>query len=130
MLHGPITVPPTISFGQLTELLSTTAQRQFPVVDEGRYLAIVDADVVAPFETRVSDLMEEIDAVAPCTPLDTIAAIDTRTTAAVAVVDGGAVVGLVQLHDVARLAQRVLSGRAGTAVFPEASTSWVDRRPA
>jgi len=109
MLQRPITVPPTMTFGQLTDLLSTTAQRQFPVVDDGGYRAIVDADVVAPFNAPIADLMEPIDAVAPDTPLDVLLAIDQRVTPAVAVVDAGTVVGLVQLHDVARLAQRALT---------------------
>jgi CBS domain-containing protein len=108
MIHRPITVPSTVTFGRLTEMLSMTAQRQFPVVEDGRYLAMVDADAIAPFNVRVADLMEPVAAIAPRTPLDELAALDSRTTRAVPVVDGGAVVGLVSLHDVARLAQRAL----------------------
>jgi Zn-dependent protease len=108
MLHHPITVPSTITFGRLTELLPRTAQRQFPVVDDGRYLAMVDADAIVPFDTRVAELMEPVAAIGPRTPLDEVAAIDSRMTVAVPVVDGGTVIGLVSLRDVARVAQRAL----------------------
>jgi stage IV sporulation protein FB len=107
MVRGPLTVPSGITFRELTDMLSVTAQRQFPVVDD-RYLGIVDADELAPPGARVTDLMVPVDVVAPQTPLDALAALDPRVSAAVAVVDGGAVVGLVQLRDVARLAQQAL----------------------
>jgi predicted transcriptional regulator len=52
--------------------------------------------------------MVPVEVVAPETPLDVLAALDPRVSASVAVVDDGVVVGLVQLHDVARLAQAAL----------------------
>ena len=108
MIHQPITVPSALTLAALTEMLSLTAQRQFPVVDDGIYAAMVDADVIAPLDARVADLMEPVVAVTPQTSLDELATLDYRTTGAVPVVDGGAVVGLVRLHDVARLAERAL----------------------
>lgn len=108
MIHEPITVPSTITLGTLTQMLSMTAQRQFPVVDNDIYVAMMDADVIAALDARVADLMEPVSAVTPQTPLDELTALDFRTTRAVPVVDDGVVVGLVCLTDVARLAQRAL----------------------
>ena len=112
MIHKPLTVPPTMTLSELIELLSTTAQRQFPVVDEAhRYLGLVDADVIAPLDARLSELMEPVEPVSPDEPLDELAVLDHRTTTAVPVVDHDAVVGLVRYKDVARTAERALRRR-------------------
>jgi Zn-dependent protease len=108
MLHRPITVPPAMTFGELTAMLRSTAQRQFPVVDGDRYIGMVDADEIAPFNVRVDALTEPVEAIGPRAPLDEVAAIDARTIVAVPVVEGGIVVGLVSLRDVGRVAQRAL----------------------
>jgi stage IV sporulation protein FB len=112
MIRSPLTVPPTMTVAELTELLSATAQRQFPVVDDaGRYVGLVDADVIAPLELRLSDLMEPVEAVPLAQPLDELAVLDHRTTTAVPVVDHDVVVGLVRFNDVARVAERALRRR-------------------
>jgi stage IV sporulation protein FB len=112
MIRSPLTVPPTMTLGELTELLSATAQRQFPVVDEaGRYVGLVDADVIAPLELPLRDLMEPVGAVPLTEPLDELAVLDPRTTTAVPVVDHEVVVGLVRFNDVARVAERALRRR-------------------
>jgi Zn-dependent protease len=112
MIREPVTVAPTVTLAELTQLLSTTAQRQFPVVDDGgRYLGLVDADLIAPLEAPVGDLMDPVAGVPPDERLDEVAIRDGGATAAVPVVDHDHVVGLIRLGDVARLAQRALRQR-------------------
>ena len=112
MIRTPVTVPPEMTLAELTDQLSTTAQRQFPVVSSsGRYVGLVDADVIAPLRMKLSDLMDPIDAVAPSQALDEVASLDARTSSAVAVVDDGRVVGLIRFNDVARLAEQALRSR-------------------
>jgi len=88
-------------------LLSTTAQREFPVVDGGVYVGMVDAASLNPPAVTVGDVVRKEPSVTPSTPLDEILFLST-SAAAVAVVDDGVVVGLVMLGDVDRMARRIL----------------------
>ena len=110
MIREPLVLSPVSTAEDVTHLLATTAQRQFPVADNGNYVGMVDAAWLTAPDGRVGDAMEPVVAVGPNTPLDELALIDGRSSKAVAVVVGGAVVGLVQLADVQSLVQRALRG--------------------
>ena len=108
MIHEPLVVSSETTVDDIADLLPTTAQRQFPVVDGGVYVGMLDAASLNGPGRVAADLVEHVPAVAPNTPLDELALTDGRGVGAVAVVTGGRVVGLVQLGDVQRLVQLAL----------------------
>lgn len=110
MVRDPYVIAANTTVEDLTHLLSTTAQRQFPVVDGDAYVGMVDADWLSSGAATVADLVEPVPAVTVNTPLDELALLDARSAHAVPVVVHGLVVGMVQLADVQRLVQHALRG--------------------
>jgi len=108
MIHRPITLSPSLTLAAVDDMLWMTSQRQFPVLEDGRYVAMFDAEVVAPLDTTVGELMAPVVPVTPETPADELATLDARATPVVPVVAGETVVGMVRFDDVARLAERAL----------------------
>ena len=107
MIRQPIVVSPQMTVAEFSRSLQTTAQRQFPVVDQGVYVGMVQADSFGDGASTAGDVCVPAPAVALDTPLDVIAAMDVPAHA-LAVVVGGHVVGMVEMADVQRLAQLAL----------------------
>jgi CBS domain-containing protein len=103
MIRDPICAPPDESVEQLLRVMSTTAQRDFPVVAaDGAYLGLVRAGVLlhAAPDARVRSAADSIPPLAPDDPLETSDLLDGEISAA-AVVTEGRVVGLVRAADAA-----------------------------
>ena len=101
MIRDPICVPPDETLAQLLNVMSTTAQRDFPVTaPDGAYLGLVRSRVLlhgAP-EVRVRSVADSTPALAPDDLLETSGLLDGEVSAA-AVVTDGRVVGLVRAAD-------------------------------
>ncbi len=101
MIREPICVPPDETVAQLLGVMSTTAQRDFPVVAaDGAYLGLVKARVLlhAAPDARVRSVADSIPPLAPDDLLETSGLLDGELSAAVVVTDGR-VVGLVRAAD-------------------------------
>jgi len=101
MIREPICVPPDEPLAQLLGVMSTTAQRDFPVVAaDGAYLGLVRASVLlhAAPDARVRSVADSIPPLAPDDLLETSGLLD-GTLSAAAVVSEGRVVGLVRAAD-------------------------------
>ena len=101
MVRDPICAPPDETVAQLLDVMSTTAQRDFPVVAaDGAYLGLVRARVLlhAAPDARVRSVADSIPPLAPDDLLETSGLLDGELSAA-AVVTDGRVVGLVRAAD-------------------------------
>ena len=114
MISGPLTLAGELSAERASEVLRTTAQREFPVVGaDGILLGVVTAaDLVGARSTvPVADLAREAPVLGPDDPLEASGLIGGDVALA-PVVEAGRVVGLARDADVRLLLQRVL--RAST----------------
>lgn len=110
MVERPIVVDAATPTDRLVTLARTTAQREFPVVEDGRYAGMVSfyGAEHAPAGTLVGDAMQtDVPVVAPGDSLEesAVPALSASGTGALAVVHGGTVVGLLRTEDVAHLLQ-------------------------
>lgn len=111
MMLDPVIVAPTTSADELRALLRRSAQRAFPVVGEQGYEGLVDARSIE-LDARGQNAAELAERAAPV-----IAATDgleadlplvvSAPARALAVVDGGRVVGVLRLEDVQHLVSEV-----------------------
>ncbi len=108
MVRGAMALPAAMPLSALDRVTHTTMQRQFAVVGpDGGYLGMADLDGdVPPGAIVVDDITEPVPPVAPTAPLDEVAL--TSRPRALAVVEQGAVIGLVRADDVARVVNRTL----------------------
>ena len=101
MIPDPICAPPDETVAQLLGVMSTTAQRDFPVVAaDGAYLGLVRARVLlhAAPDARVRSVADSIPPLAPDDLLETSGLLDGELSVA-AVVTDGRVVGIVRAAD-------------------------------
>lgn len=112
MVHDPLVLHHRTTVAELAPLLTTTAQREFPVVDDaGSYIGMVDAHATERLEGE-----QPLDrALAPLPPVrrdlhvDDLQLLDRHAPPALAVVEDGRVIGLVRRDDVLVVLQRALA---------------------
>jgi CBS domain-containing protein len=112
MIHPPIVVPGFASLREFRGLLTTTSQRQFPVVDAGgRYVGMVDVRTMTSLDSdaHLRDVADPRPPFAPDQLVVETGLLEGTRGEAVAVVDQGHVVGLVRTDDVVLLADQAIS---------------------
>ena len=115
MVRRPVVLCETQPVSDLIRVLTETTQRQFPVVaGDGSYRGIVDSRTASSLDpgTVLAQVAVPEPAVAPSQPIEDLDALWTSRRGAVAVVDAGAVVGLLRAEDVQLLAERVTAAAA------------------
>lgn len=113
MVHNPMVVPYDGYVRDLDPLLSQTTQRQFPVVNEGTYVGLVDMRLLnsALPTAAIADVMRKVPAIARSSELADPALFGQADTQAV-VDDADHVVGLLRREDVGvALARRIAVAR-------------------
>lgn len=107
MLTPPTTIDASVDATALQQLVRRNCQGVFPVVDQGRYLGVVDVAAIeqAPSGSHAGEFADRTaPVVAPDDDLEgDIPELAATRAHAVAVVDGGRVVGLLRLEEVNRL---------------------------
>ncbi len=107
MLLDPTLIAPTMSVPELRALARRDPQRVFPVVGPGGYQGMVDATTagVADAVGPVAAVARAVPVIAASSNLEEIAipSVVGSSTAAVAVIDAGRVVGLLRIEDVEHL---------------------------
>ena len=111
MVEAPVVVDASEPVEHLALWVRRTSQQEFPVVEHGHYvgLASVYACGEAPAGAVVGDIMNpEVPAVSPDASLEdeVLPVLAGGTYDALAVVDGGRVVGLLRTEDLARFLRR------------------------
>lgn len=119
MLVGPLCLPAGTAVGDAVAMLRHTTQRQFPVTDaSGGYQAMVDARALggAPPLAVVGAVARHVDPLTPGEDLEAAAGrLAEQGTDAAAVVEGGAVVGMLRFDDLSGLLARARRGAAPRA---------------
>jgi membrane-associated protease RseP (regulator of RpoE activity) len=109
MVRHPAVVGEAQPVAEVVGLLTQTTQRQFPVVgSDGSYRGMVDGRQAAGLDPRtvIARVTAPDLTVVPSQLLRDLDGLWTSNREALAVVDGGDVVGLLRTEDVERLAQR------------------------
>ncbi|MGZ4120408.1 MAG: site-2 protease family protein [Actinomycetota bacterium] len=118
MLLDPIVVEGHAWIGDLKDLLRRTAQRDFPVVSEGRYVGLLSAETIeSASRTVVADevVNRDIPTLDPHRDLDDVVVSVLHGTpySSLPVIEHDTVVGLLRQEDIARVLRRP-AGRSGT----------------
>jgi Zn-dependent protease len=109
MVRHPVVVSEAQPVAEVSRLLQETTQRQFPVVgSDGAYCGMLDGRRLWNLDPRtvISRVAVPEPAVSPSQLLEDLDVLWTSRREALAVVDRGAVVGLLRAEDVQVLAQR------------------------
>ena len=114
MIRDPVVVNAHATVGRLEAVLPTTVQRQFPVVsDAGDYVGMIDVTRTwsADPDVVLGDIADRVPAVPADQPAeDELDLLRRGGRSALAVVEGRSVIGIIRGEDLARVANRALSG--------------------
>ncbi len=131
MVTDPATVDASTPVGYILDMTRHTSQREFPVIEAGRYvgMAVADALIAVPPQAPVGHVTDRAcPAVSPMDPLEKVEVevLGPSGRPAAAVVAEGRVVGLLTQADIGRLVRRAGSRQPG----PEGSPPTAGRPPA
>lgn len=114
MISDPITVDAATQAGYLLEMMHRTSQREFPIIEAGRYAGMVTPMILYtyPPETYLGYVADRsCPPISPDQELEDVAAelLGPSQRSALAVTEDGRVVGLLTRHDLERVAQQGLA---------------------